>query len=206
LCAGVLVQIDKTMGKEQSKLKPEVMNDLIQQTQFSRGELKLWYKGFIEDCTDGKMDIDQFRTVYTDFFPDGDATKFSEHVFRTFDTSGDGRIDFREFMTGLSITSRGTTKERLNWAFSLYDSDSNGMITRDEMLKVISCIYKMVGDAHSWPADISTPEKRVDNIFKEMDTNNDGVLALEEFIEGATDDPSILTLLQCCDTYHCLGS
>ena len=43
------------------------------------------------------------------------------YVFDVFDDDDSGTIEFEEFMFALSITSRGSLEERLDWAFRLYD-------------------------------------------------------------------------------------
>ncbi|CAH1786786.1 unnamed protein product [Owenia fusiformis] len=187
------------MGKKHSKLTSQDLDDLKKNTYFTEKELLQWYKGFIKDCPDGMLTEEGFNSMYKQFFPLGDAKDFATFVFNVFDQNKNGRIEFKEFMYALSVTSRGNVEEKLEWAFRLYDLDSDGNITRDEMLAIVSAIYKMVGKGVKLPDEESTPEKRVDKIFRMMDKNHDDILSLEEFKDGSKKDSTITQALSIYD-------
>lgn len=76
--------------------------------------------------------------VYASFFPEGNAEKFCEHVFRTFDTDHSGKIDFKEFLLAINITSAGKPEQKLEWAFQMYDVNGDGNIEPKEMAEIIA--------------------------------------------------------------------
>jgi len=53
------------------------------------------------------------------------------------------------------------------------------------------------GAAMPVPDGESAPEKLVYQIFSQMDKNSDGRLSLQEFVDGAMNDPTIVQVLQC---------
>ena len=188
------------MGAKGSKLKSGELEVLRTNTEFNDDELNEWhhwFRGVLLDCPNNRMDIEEFKKIYNRMFPSGVDEKYAEHVFRTFDANKDGHIDFREFVCSLSITSRGSLEQKLQWAFKVYDIDEDGFITRKEMLEIVKAIYKMsrhnsLSHHLTVSEDASTPEERVDDIIKELDKNMDGKLSEKEFVEGSKNNPAIV--------------
>jgi len=72
----------------------------------------------------------------------------------------------QDFVMGLSVLARGTVHEKLLWAFSLYDVNGDGLITRDEMMDVVTAIYDMMGRCAEPLIDEHTTREHVDKIFQ----------------------------------------
>ena len=127
------------MGNKAATLRPDVLGDLQDTTAFTAEEIRDYYKRFLKECHGGSMtlSLEDFKTIYNEFFPEGDASTFAEHIFRNFDVDGNGKLDFREFLGGLNIQLKGTLEEKLGWAFHLYDIHGTGYITKDELLALV---------------------------------------------------------------------
>ena len=188
------------MGSETSSLRNEgeegnqVKYFMPKETSFTKEEMKEWYRGFQKFSSDGKARPEEFKKVYNEYFPRGDATEFSKHVFRLFDTNGDGVVDFREFISAMAITLHGSLDERIKWAFSMYDIDGSGEISEKEMLSVLVAFGKMIGESAEWPADERTPYGRMEKLFKILDKNKDAKISLQELSDAAHCEPYIAKL------------
>ena len=127
------------MGNSRSgALSREVLQELRASTRYTEEELSRWYEGFQRQCPDGRIRRDEFERIYSNFFPNSDPKGYARHVFRSFDTNDDGTLDFREYIIALHLTSSGKTHLKLEWAFSLFDVDRNGEVSKSEVLEIIT--------------------------------------------------------------------
>lgn len=73
---------------------------------------------------------------------------------------------FQDFVIGLSVLTRGTIEERLRWIFTLYDINGDGVITKDELSKIVCSIYDLMGKLVDQPSDEITAREQTDRLFK----------------------------------------
>ena len=89
---------------------------------------------------------DKFKLIYAQFFPRGAETNsYARFVFNSFDIQRKQEITFTDFVIGLSVLTRGTIDEQLRWIFTLYDINGDGIITRDELNRIVSSIHDLMG-------------------------------------------------------------
>ncbi|KAK2914362.1 hypothetical protein Q8A67_002761 [Cirrhinus molitorella] len=176
--------------------RPEGLEQLEAQTRFSRKELQILYRGFKNECPSGVVNEETFKEIYSQFFPQGDASTYAHFLFNAFDTDHNGSVSFEDFVMGLSILLRGTVQEKLNWAFNLYDINKDGYITKEEMLDIIKSIYDMMGKCTYPILKEETPRQHVEIFFQKMDKNRDGVVTIDEFIDCCQNDENIMRSMQ----------
>ncbi|XP_009575033.1 PREDICTED: lysophosphatidylcholine acyltransferase 2-like, partial [Fulmarus glacialis] len=96
--------------------------------------------------------------------------------------NGDGTIDFREYVIGLSILCNpANTEETIRMAFKLFDMDEDGTITEDEFAAIVQ-------------SALGVPELDVSVLFKEIDADETGKLSYDEFKDFALKHPEYAKL------------
>uniref|UniRef100_A0A8C1HX49 Kv channel interacting protein 3b, calsenilin n=2 Tax=Cyprinus carpio TaxID=7962 RepID=A0A8C1HX49_CYPCA len=176
--------------------QPEGLEHLQAQTKFTRKELQSLYRGFKNECPNGLVDEETFKSIYSQFFPQGDATTYAHFLFNAFDMDRNGSIRFEDFVIGLSVLLRGSVTEKLRWAFNLYDINKDGCITREEMLAIMKSIFDMMG-RYTYPCvKDDAAFEHVEKFFQKMDRNRDGVVTIDEFIETCQKDENIMSSMQ----------
>lgn len=92
-------------------------------------------------------------------------------------------------MQALQVLQLKTTEEKLDWIFSIFDSDSGGTIEISEIEEIVSNIFEF---AHIKP-DRRMQQACVMDVKRSVDRDNDGTITREEFIQNARQGLSILT-------------
>lgn len=175
------------MGKGQSVPESEI-TEIIDVTHFNKGDIKRWYKKFMKNFPDGKMNETQFFQIYGNLF--SSENTIAKNIFRSFDHNNDGFISFKELMITLSMTTAGSNDEKLEWLFSVYDYDGNGQISIDEVQQMAKLIHSsMQVDGHENDAEY------LSFIFDVVDDDGNGYWTKEEFIQGVKEHPILVKLL-----------
>ncbi|XP_073476838.1 A-type potassium channel modulatory protein KCNIP1 isoform X3 [Aquarana catesbeiana] len=74
--------------------RPEGLEQLEAQTNFTKLELQVLYRGFKNECPSGVVNEDTFKQIYSQFFPHGDASTYAHYLFNAFDAAQSGSVKF----------------------------------------------------------------------------------------------------------------
>jgi Ca2+-binding EF-hand superfamily protein len=149
-------------------------------TAFDADEIRRLGKRFKKLDLDGSgsLSIEEFMSL-----PELQQNPLVRRVIDIFDDDGNGEVDFKEFIQGLShFSAKGDMESKLKFAFRIYDMDNDGFISNGELFQVL----KMMVGSNLKDTQL---QQIVDKTILFHDKDNDGKINFEEFcnVVGNTD-------------------
>ncbi|XP_046351261.1 calcineurin subunit B type 1 isoform X1 [Haliotis rubra] len=143
-------------------------------SNFDLDEIKRLGKRFrkLDLDNSGSLSVEEFMSL-----PELQQNPLVQRVIDIFDTDGNGEVDFKEFIEGISQFSvRGDKESKLRcmFAFKIYDMDKDGYISNGELFQVLKM---MVGNN----LKDTQLQQIVDKTIIHADTDGDGKISFEEF-------------------------
>merc|ERR1712106_22927 len=141
---------------------------------FDAEEIKRLGKSFKKLDLDGSgsLSIEEFMSL-----PELQQNPLVRRVIDIFDDDGNGEVDFKEFIQGLShFSAKGDMESKLRFAFRIYDMDNDGCVSNGELFQVLKM---MVGNN----LKDTQLQQIVDKTILLYDKDNDGKINFEEFCQ-----------------------
>ncbi|SOV81309.1 calcium-dependent protein kinase 5 [Plasmodium sp. gorilla clade G3] len=137
------------------------------------GKLKKTFEAF-DNNGDGVLTISEiFQCLKVN---DNELDTELFFLLKQLDTDGNGLIDYTEFLAACLDHSIFQQDVICRNAFNVFDLDGDGVITKDELFKILS--FSAV--------QVSFSKEIIENLIKEVDANNDGFIDYDEFYKMMT--------------------
>ncbi|KAK3528067.1 hypothetical protein QTP86_020228, partial [Hemibagrus guttatus] len=130
-----------------------------------------------KSCKGGRIGIEEFAG-----FLKLPISPVLQELFALFDRDGDGTVDFREYVIGMTVLCRpANTEEVIQTAFKLFDVDDDNRITRDEFASLLR-------------STLGVCDLDVTNLFNEIDIDGSDHITYDEFLAFAYTHPEYAKL------------
>ncbi|XP_022742505.1 calcium-dependent protein kinase 1-like isoform X2 [Durio zibethinus] len=128
--------------------------------------LKEMFK-MIDTDNSGQITYEELKDGLKRFGANLDESEFHA-LMQAADVNNSGTIDYEEFVAATLHLNKVETEDNLLAAFSYFDRDGSGYITRDELQKACQ--------------EFGIEDIRLDEMMREVDQDNDGRIDYNEFV------------------------
>ncbi|XP_042874764.1 EF-hand calcium-binding domain-containing protein 1-like [Penaeus japonicus] len=173
-----------TTYKGYSKLAEKIAKN----THFSCEEVDALLNLHDPTFTGSRMDGNRFRDIMHGIFGMTDEG-LMECMYQVFDMDQDGVVGPEEFVVGMSAFLRGTLDEKIDYCFSVYDHNSDGFVSRDEMFHLLKSAVVNLPPGEELEEVV---KDMVDMVMRRLDTDHDGRVGFEDYATAVTAEPLLL--------------
>jgi len=158
-----------------------LLDEFANVNNFKPESIKKAFKRFqaIDKDQSGMLDYNEFLEVFQ-----VEGSPLSERIFQLFDREKVGQLDIREFMVSISNFTNASKEEKLKFAFMIFDEDGNGVITKQELIKILKSNHMAKTDQEVM--------RKAETIMAQCDKDGDGVISFEEFTIISKRFPNLL--------------
>ncbi|XP_031338596.1 EF-hand calcium-binding domain-containing protein 1 isoform X2 [Photinus pyralis] len=211
----------KVMSNKDAKCPPRIYEMAKRDTHFLKNEIIALYKiyrrlvgmkrpiprsekaaGGVNVSLMGKPTIAQegidrsvFRELLHNTFDLITEDMLMDRIFCVWDKSNAGLLTLETWFSGLSTFLKGTINEKLEFCFHVYDLNSDGYVTKDEMFQLLrNCLIKQ-------PQDEDPDEGAKDLaeiVMRKLDKDKDGKISLEDYQSSILEEPLLLEAFGRC--------
>eukprot|EP00752_Nemacystus_decipiens_P003806 g3502.t1 len=166
---------------QQRNKKKQALDDFARDNNIKPESIKKAYKRFqaTEKDSTGMIDYTEFCEIMQ-----VDPSPQCEGLFQLFDVDRSGQIDVREFMISLTNFAGASKDDKLKFAFMIFDEDGNGVITKQELARILKANHMAQSEAEV--------ARKTDTIMAQADKDGDGVVTFDEFVIVCKKFPNIL--------------
>ncbi|KAL6060335.1 Calcium-binding protein NCS-1 [Balamuthia mandrillaris] len=173
-------------------------------TKFEERELKELFSFYKENRGKSEEGLPKL-TIQALMEPLGwTSGEYVDRIFDFFDENGDGVVDFKEFVVGMSLLFKGDPEDKIRFYFEIYDLDGDGYLTEEEVSKIVKSNLKAVGvllgSGSNLPMEEALAEKRLvakytARLFEDADKNGDQRISFAEFKHACKMNPTLRKFL-----------
>ena len=147
-----------------SKLRQLELDEFAKITTLSMDEIRNLYTHFKAisaiEKDDGVIDYEEFCSALKI-----DKSLISDRIFQLFDANHDTVINFREFVTGISMLMQENIETQIKLTFNIFDADRTGFVSADYVNKILLSSLELLENI-SIPKDVI--QKMVSSTFEEL--------------------------------------